>query len=609
MSTILEKNISRNTHVYLYSIDKVLPERFSTVLNKYNFFTERLPLNFIPKTKSLSDSNYAIYIIDVKNLFIEEAYRQITKCLDFSRVGINKSFFVLNLKDHVEKEAINKLSSLILKDNTVYSAAVLIGDNTNFSCLKEAASYFHKEIILGEDIVFTISALLLSMKAFGEVNIILNKESRNYIPPAILESSSKKSGIGTNVEGIRNMGDTSNISRQSTNSKQRGSPKLIINGQFSKNSKLFKLFISLLILTAIIFSPQVLLFTSVSFWKISFALIGRGETKFSLNGLRISRVLTNAADREISFLPQSVGTLTMYKTVVYRANLLRHLISISEEVAYLTDDVWNLKLKLFGYEAEEANSHINILTEHVLQEIGFYEAEMLQYDKYLNREQLNEIKNSMHLFDVFFTKEKELLGYDHPVSYVIISEDNNYINPSGGKIRSLMVVKISGGEIIDTKIYSAKDFGLSIEGNVETPKQYSNYFGKTLAFEDIGWFSSFKETSQKVEWFTDKVLNEKIEGVVTFNNDVFDKFDLITSNITGKSVIKISDFRSSNEKLERNKLEEMLRYFEKSEKNRLFSLLNLLKYSFDNNSGLVFVNDPALQQEFDSLGWSGKMGG
>ena len=111
----------------------------------------------------------------------------------------------------------------------------------------------------------------------------------------------------------------------------------------------------------------------------------------------------------------------------------------------------------------------------------------------------------------------DLLGENTPRNYVLVFQNNETIRSSGGLINGIYILKFESGRIKDAAFYTPQKIDENILGIITPPKAVGLYLEKNWKFVDSNWEASLNGTSDKIEWFIDKSLDIKPDGVIFFD--------------------------------------------------------------------------------------------
>lgn len=108
-----------------------------------------------------------------------------------------------------------------------------------------------------------------------------------------------------------------------------------------------------------------------------------------------------------------------------------------------------------------------------------------------------------------------LTGAEKPTSYLILFQNNMELRPTGGFIGSFAIVTFGGGRLTGMKVSDVYAADGQLKGHVEPPAPIKNYLGEASWYlRDSNWDADFPTSASRAEWFLDKEIDEKVDGVV-----------------------------------------------------------------------------------------------
>lgn len=239
---------------------------------------------------------------------------------------------------------------------------------------------------------------------------------------------------------------------------------------------------------------------------------------------------------------------------------------------------------------------------------------------------IQDLKIKIYQAKNITSRLSNLLGVDSPKKYMIIFQNNMEIRPTGGFIGSFALVTFDKGklsEIVVNDVYSADG---QLQGHVEPPGPIKEHLGEAGWYmRDSNWDVDFENSAKKIEWFLDKEVNQKIDGIVSVDLNFVRKL----LNITGP--IRLNDY---NLILDSNNLYQMVQseveddFFPGSIKkasfltalsralitevenfdiNKHFMLLSAIYNSFEEKHVQMYIKDDFVRESLVKLGYAGKV--
>lgn len=317
-----------------------------------------------------------------------------------------------------------------------------------------------------------------------------------------------------------------------------GVTKKTNHNKSSKLSKqIFKKF-SLIIVTflLILLTPLLLIFTSLGSLYLAYETVENKNGDISYKLIKTSSVLSQTS-KNLSF-----GIPIYYNF----SNLLLKTSSLGEEVLLLANLSKEFVSNITGdkiYDFEFYSNGISASLDRIHTDIGFLQSDINEQDGYfgnyirniLNSRKINVsvIRNEVYEFKNLTSRISNLLGLDSPKKYLILFQNNMELRPTGGFIGSFAIMSFDKGrltEIVVNDVYSADG---QLKGHVDPPGPILKYLGEGGWYlRDANWDPDFKNTASKVEWFLDKEIDQKVDGVIAIDLFFIQSLLKITGPIT-----------------------------------------------------------------------------
>lgn len=111
-----------------------------------------------------------------------------------------------------------------------------------------------------------------------------------------------------------------------------------------------------------------------------------------------------------------------------------------------------------------------------------------------------------------------ILGKEERKSYLILFQNNMELRPTGGFIGSYGVINFDGGRMNELNINDIYSADGQLRGHVEPPLPIKKYLGEAnWWFRDSNWDPDFPTSAQRAEWFLDKEVDQKVDGVIAID--------------------------------------------------------------------------------------------
>jgi hypothetical protein len=321
--------------------------------------------------------------------------------------------------------------------------------------------------------------------------------------------------------------------------------EVVIQRKIKNKKKIFnfKVIYNFLIICMFFVSiPFVLILTSLLLGLLSYKYLAK-NTDISRSMINVSINLSSLA-KELSF-----GNNLIYDN----ANIIYEISKLASEGFVLADRSKDLVLKVMSDESfnlEEYSNNISASLEKIHTDISFLQSDINDLGgvtgNYLKglliskSVDIGEYKSNIYDTKLLFSRASVLLGQDKPKKYLMLFQNNTELRPTGGFIGSFGLFTFDNGRLTDINISDVYSADGQLKGHVDPPEPIRKYLGEGGWYlRDSNWDPSFPVSSSKAEWFLDKEIGEKVDGVVAIDLNFINK--LLT--ITGP--IKLKDFEKT----------------------------------------------------------------
>ena len=219
--------------------------------------------------------------------------------------------------------------------------------------------------------------------------------------------------------------------------------------------------------------------------------------------------------------------------------------------------------------------------------------------------------------NIFFNGEKK---------YLLLFQNNMELRPTGGFIGSVGFLHLTEGRLQNLELLDVYSIDGQQKGHVEPPEPIRKYFNQPNWFlRDSNFDPDFAVSAQQSQWFLDKIMGRKFDGVIglnfflvqdllsvlgpltlpDFNNEVVTADNLF---IKAQLYINTEFFAGSSQKKDfLNSLSDAIFKKLAGEKVAYLKILSLLPKSLMEKNLLFYFNDINLQKEIEGYGWAGRV--
>lgn len=103
-------------------------------------------------------------------------------------------------------------------------------------------------------------------------------------------------------------------------------------------------------------------------------------------------------------------------------------------------------------------------------------------------------------------------------TYLILFQNNMELRPTGGFIGSFGLLTIEKGKLLDFEIHDVYFADGQLKGHVEPPAKLKEFIGQAGWYlRDSNWSPDFPTSARRAEWFLDKEIGRKVDGVIAID--------------------------------------------------------------------------------------------
>jgi hypothetical protein len=198
------------------------------------------------------------------------------------------------------------------------------------------------------------------------------------------------------------------------------------------------------------------------------------------------------------------------------------------------------------------------------------------------------------------------------------------IRPTGGFIGSFGLLTLDGGRMTELTVNDVYSADGQLKGHVEPPEPIKDYLGEANWWlRDSNWDPDFPTSAKRAEWFLDKEIDQKVDGVFAIDlNLVKDilkltgpvfladyNLDITSENIYEKTQVEVEEefFPGSHQKasfltaLSKN----LINIVENLEESKKLLLLASIFKNFEERHIQAYLHEEDLQSSISEIGWGG----
>lgn len=216
-----------------------------------------------------------------------------------------------------------------------------------------------------------------------------------------------------------------------------------------------------------------------------------------------------------------------------------------------------------------------------------------------------------------------LMAKDGTKVYLLLFANNMELRPGGGFIGSFGLLTVKNYTIEGIKIYDVYDADGQLKEHVDPPIAIATFLNQPHWFlRDSAFSPDFYENYLQAKFFLEKELNiNELDGAVLLTTSSIQNLLEATGDLyvpDFKETVNKDNFYIKTQMYAENKffpgslqkksfltslMNQMIVQLETTSPLKLFEAV---KKSFDEKQMVIYVNDPAVQDTFDTLYWSGR---
>ena len=321
--------------------------------------------------------------------------------------------------------------------------------------------------------------------------------------------------------------------------------------------------------------------------------------------VEISKLLSQLSNQATHY-SQTVNSL--YQVVIGQAD--GDPFNTLEEAAGEAGEVFKttslLKGELKSFSVEKIGSQDKLLLEEYQQDLASQEKSLSQYQR---------------LAPVL----PALFGENQQQVYAVVMQNNQELRPTGGFIQAVALLTFNQGKLINVHVEDVYALDQQLRGVIEPPKDLMQLLNEERWFlRDSNWSPDFPQAAEKIQWFIDKSLGVKVDGVVGINIRVVEEIisaldqleiDEYNEVLTKRNIDERMEFHSEVQLIDTSKnrdyaelvLFELITKLQDLPREKVSPLLSSILEMANNKELLISVFNPDSHSAFDSLGWTGAL--
>lgn len=219
-----------------------------------------------------------------------------------------------------------------------------------------------------------------------------------------------------------------------------------------------------------------------------------------------------------------------------------------------------------------------------------------------------------------------LIGGENRKTYLVLLQNNSELRPTGGFLGSYALVTFENSRLTDISVYDVYTADGQLKGHVEPPFAIKQHLGEASWYlRDSNWDPDFVNSSDQAEWFLEKEMERKVDGVIGIDLQVLKTALELTGSVNlvdlGETVTADNVYEKIQYEVEdtffpgSQKKTTMLTSLSKQIVTKLINQIQEPKSSFgqqivnllEARHIQIALNDTEAAQTMSELGWDGSV--
>ncbi len=287
-----------------------------------------------------------------------------------------------------------------------------------------------------------------------------------------------------------------------------------------------KIILIFLSIFTIIASPLLASGVSLAVLYVSYNRILSGNIKNSLNYFTFSKKLFAISKAESDLFIGIPILGNFYKETSYVDYIGSNISEAASNAVPLLEESKDMVDNILGneiYDSNKSSAQIKSGLDYLYRQLSLIQVET-------NQKSESGVKTAKKLqklvdFDKFITlaqqgafivnKLPDILGAESNKDYLVLFENNMELRPTGGFIGSYGIASFGGGKLNGLSVNDIYSADGQLKGHIEPPLPIKDYLNEAnWYFRDSNWDPDFTVSAQRAEWFLEKEMGLKVNGVV-----------------------------------------------------------------------------------------------
>lgn len=315
----------------------------------------------------------------------------------------------------------------------------------------------------------------------------------------------------------------------------------------------------LLLLAVLLINPVLLIASSSSLFiaskQVASGNLSSAKVFFSFSSLSSSLVYKE-------------GEMLSLEPLRFTSSLLQKLAHLGRRAVLVSEYSSGLVQKMLGDESYDPSAYSQKMAlelDYIYRETGFLQSEFENEtgvskkiaNIFVNYIDLTEVREKVFIGKKIALSLPAILGNKEPVTYLVLFQNNMELRPTGGFIGSFALVTFEKGRLVEMSVSDVYTADGQLKGYIEPPSPIKEYLGEASWFlRDSNWDPDFPTSATTAEWFLEKEIDKKVDGVIAIDLEMAKKLIAETGPIYLSDFEKLIDennlYEITQEEVEKN---------------------------------------------------------
>ncbi len=302
--------------------------------------------------------------------------------------------------------------------------------------------------------------------------------------------------------------------------------------------------------------PLVIMLFSASTFIASYDSLKKGDKSLSIVLNSLSKNTSTFSKQYMRLLSKFPVIGNLYKNPYLIVSLINDGNKIADRGLNLYGLLNDLPLKILSndlYSISTISNDAYLEFDSLYKEISFLISEVDSFNnplrqtiyKYVPRQSFDSLKEAIFISRNIADNLDDILGSKEKKTYLVLFQNNMELRPTGGFIGSFALITFESGRMIDINVQDVYSADGQLKGHVEPPFPIKQYLGEGGWYlRDANWDPDFPSSANKIEWFLEKEIDQKVDGVFAIDLEIVKELLKVTGSLNLKDYNKTIDYKN-----------------------------------------------------------------